>query len=742
MSDDDNQIWGAPVNSLSVKLKPNERAIRDHILWLIKPVIHTEYRDAQFEIASHFPDQGMQARLFILDEVDEAVAYAVTENLKGKNVYIGATLKDPDADPYSRTDISDFYVATAVPADVDENYNAVMERMAATIGHSELTVVTGTKPERRSHHWFRLAQVCSDNVEFKTIFETLVYGIGADKAVKDPARLMRLGGTISYPSQKKKDRGYNVELTTVIFQKGVDPLRESQILALEPVNFESTGRAVTVANRAQVDGEIVKDGFGKVVDGREQWFRNLVFAMIAMFQEQNGCDPRPDDIAQEAFRIFAQRCDTSDGRWTPNKLMRRINNTFRRFDAGHLSLKPIGQPRPAEAPPFQWGERLAAQAVGPQIKRDTNPDAANTTIVPKLKTLEELFVEYKPPHYLIEGILQKGYLYTPTGRSGSGKTVAAIRIGMDVAAGNPVGTFATEQCNVAFFAGENPALVTNRLIILCEKMGWDPKAIPFFTYSDTFKLDVGFDRVIEDADRIGGFGLIIVDTFSAYCRENGIEENDNNAMGKWVKDVLRKLSQLPGNPCIVALSHPNRSSGKNPATKDDLIPRGAYATLGEVDGNITVWREGNVIEIEAHAEKFRGAPFGALKMKMISALSDKYRDTKGKPLNEIYADYVTDDEIEREEDRQENTDITILRGMEDYFHDMDEWPSSRQLGARVGLSHQSISGRQKFLATAKGMKLVAKARRSQTAPYKLTDAGMDYLRELAAEAKDKFTIET
>lgn len=742
MSDGENNYWGSPNKPPSLGSDPTR--IGQHLEWFIEPARDFFLaKEALFELAFGPPDGGPHhARLFRLDEVDLAVRFASTENNKGNNFYLNCTLLEGTADRNKRSSAADFLASTVIVADVDENYNEVQKRMKDKVGNSMLTVITGNRPQRRSQHWFRLNEPCVWSDEHARAVDGLVYHIGADPKAKGSNRLRRLGGTVNWPSSDKKARGYVAELTTLIFEQAAElhTLEFFQTLTAGGSLWEYTGGT---SNRpAGPPNEIVRDGMNMITDGRETWFRNLVYAMMASFQSENGCDPRIEDIAPEALRIFAQRCDTRDGRWTQGRLMHRIENTFRRFDGGRLELRPIGQPQPADAPPFEWGQRLNDKAIGPQIKADTVSDAEQTTVVPKLKTLRELFKEYVPPDFVIEGVIQKGYLYTITGRSGHGKTVCFIRIGMDVALGNPIGPHNSEKCNVAFFAGENPALVTNRLIILCEKENIAADDVPFYTYSDTFKLDVGYQRVIEDAERIGGFGLIIVDTFSAYCRENNIEENDNNAMGKWVKDVLRHLTHLPGNPCVVALSHPNRSSGKTASSKEELIPRGAYATLGEVDGNITVWREGNAIEIDAHSEKFRGPPFQTIKMKMISALSDKYKDTKGKPMNEIYSAYTTDEEIEKEEERNENTDLTILRAMEDFFHEYDEWPSSREISDRCAISHVAIGNRQRFMASQKGLRLVAKTRRTQTAPYKLTKAGEEYLREIEQDRRSKFIIET
>lgn len=731
MSDDDFQqdasYWGSPKPPVAKETgpKPNKEAMRQHIEMLVAPA-RGSYDDALFEIA--YGAAPTNARLFGLDEVSEAVDFAAAQNLRTDNLYIGATLKLPDTPRDRRTSAANFYVGTAVPVDVDANYDAVRAAMVSKLHDSPLTVTTGTTPERRSHHWFLLNKPCDDAEEYGDAFAALVCSIGGDVKVKDAARVMRLGGTISWPDERKKAKGYKVELTQVWVNPSIDKVAIERLLSLEPVERYAEAKAGTPTG-LNFDGEIVLDGTGLVIDGRELFFRNYLYHLICKFQDENGADPAFEDVFEPAFAMFQRRV-ANPHEWPRQQLEKRARNTLRRLMADHLPTKSIsgGKWEPHQkADAADWWGSFKAQLPG--IQSDYK--------IPEIKTLHQLIKEYVPRSYVVDGVLRKGFLYTPTGRSGHLKTMAFIRIGVDVALGNSVGPYLTEQCNVAFMAGENPELVTDRLAMLCEKEGFPTDDLPFYVYQDTFKLDVGYKQVVADAERLGGFGLVIVDTFSAYCRVNDIDENDNPRMGKWTKDVLRQLTQLPGKPCVLAISHPAAAA----MTKLDLKPRGASATMGEVDGIITVWREGNIVEIEAHSEKFRGAPFN-LKMQMVVGKSDTMKDERGKPIEEIYGRVITQDDADKAEEDAERQDISILQGMEDYYHDNDEWPSARQLGSRLGITPERVSARQRFMASEKGLRHVAKTRRTKTSPYKLTKAGEEYMREIARDSQNKFIIDT
>jgi len=259
------------------------------------------------EIAYDDPDDGnpRHARLFALSELDEAADFAIGRNLAGCNVYVGAALRLESALRTKRCSGDDFYVATAVPVDIDRDYDATRARMAAVCGDG-LVVTTGLTPERRSQHWVRLDEPCDDLEEFAGAFSSLVHHIGADAKVKDGARLMRLGGTLSFPKSKRKiDAGYLTELTAVTVNGNARAANIEALARLAPVDGEpSPGREPGEAR----PGEIIRDSTGRVTDGRESYWRNLVLAQIGNFQAAHRADPTEEDIWELAYPIFFGRC--------------------------------------------------------------------------------------------------------------------------------------------------------------------------------------------------------------------------------------------------------------------------------------------------------------------------------------------------------------------------------------------------------------------------------------------------
>jgi hypothetical protein len=73
-----------------------------------------------------------------------------------------------------------------------------------------MIVDTGTVPHLRSHVYFKMSGAVTDAEQFRALNKSLQSSLGGDP-VQAPSHVMRLAGTINYPSPKKAARGYVVE---------------------------------------------------------------------------------------------------------------------------------------------------------------------------------------------------------------------------------------------------------------------------------------------------------------------------------------------------------------------------------------------------------------------------------------------------------------------------------------------------------------------------------------------------
>lgn len=727
--------WG---NSTPTKptdnLSPDPVAIRQHIDFLTKRAIG-HYDDALVEIAVDMGQGPNTARLFGLDEIDEIIAFAVRENMRRRNIYIGASLKTPDAPRDRRSSAQHFYVAFAVPADIDTNYDAVMQEMVSKVGNSGFTVITGRTPTRRSQHWFATLEPCEDGIEYAEAFAGLVQGIGADGKVKDAARIMRLGGTVSWPNERKQAKGYKDELTRVHINPGVQPIAIERLINLEPVS----GFAMSFAKDptgANFDGEIVHDGFGKITDGRELWFRNYVYHLLCDYQQKNGADPTAEELFEPAYKEFQRRC-ANPHEWTPQALLKRVRNTIRRLEQNQLPMKSVasGEWRQEQAVPFvAWAEPYIEDA--PKVTSDSVVQGLKVSEPeppPTIYEWPEWKASYRAPKFLVKGILQYGYVYTLTARPGHGKSAVALYLSFCVALGDMFCGHRCRKGRVLFCAGENAPDINVRSHILIEVMSLGNVELTISVIPKTFGLKNQYEFIKAYAEKMGGYDLIIIDTMQAFFPFE--EENSNTEMVKYAEQQIRPLTELPGNPCVLVLAHPNKT-----ASKDDLIPRGGSGFLGAIDGNLTLWKDGDtrMLELKPHAEKFRGAPFDPIFFQLVQQESSYLKDGDGDPVSSVYPRPVSEKDVERHEQQEASQEDKVLLGMHGYLKKYKEYGNSYDLEKHIGLTRRNINRIQQKLAHSKP-KLIE--RLTDKSPFRLTKKGEERVAELITKARDNFEID-
>jgi hypothetical protein len=264
-------------------------------------------------------------------------------------------------------------------------------------------------------------------------------------------------------------------------------------------------------------------------------------------------------------------------------------------------------------------------------------------IPPKLfQSSAEFVAGFVPPDYLIDGWLQRRYVYSLTAKTGDGKTTIALLVAAYVAKGRTLAGCEVEKGRVLIFAGENPDDVRTRWILLCEVLGEDPDQmdVVFMPFTANLSAEAVRAQIDAEATKAGPFALLIVDTSASYY--SGNDENDNVQLGHHAR-MLRSFVELPGGPTILVTCHP----AKNP-DMTNLLPRGGGAFLAEVDGNLVAIKDAStlLVEITTHG-KFRGPDFAPFTFKLVPAQSPKIIDSKGRKVWSIYAEAVSDAEQER-----------------------------------------------------------------------------------------------
>jgi hypothetical protein len=253
---------------------------------------------------------------------------------------------------------------------------------------------------------------------------------------------------------------------------------------------------------------------------------------------------------------------------------------------------------------------------------------------PTLLTKSEFVANFVPPDYLVDGILQRRFVYGLTGITGHGKTALALLIGRlvsDRANKSPrLGGHTVDHGNVVYFAGENPDDLRMRVIADDWREERDGSADTICFIPGTFSLDEMEAECRAKGARLGGkIDLVIVDTSAAYFF--GEDENGNVPAGAHARD-LRRLTELPGGPCVLVLCHPIKGAND----QSQLVPRGGGAFIAELDGNLTAWKSSDAL-IELWHNKMRGPGFEPITFLLEKVRCPALVDAKGRQIPSVRA---------------------------------------------------------------------------------------------------------
>jgi hypothetical protein len=186
-----------------------------HLYTLFAPEFVQAYPEAWIEIAYGHPHGKLDAaEIFSVFDLESAAEFAEKKNNDGYNVYVGAALRQGDQPPFGRA--TDTHVATASHVWIEYDGAGDDERISTNATERDLKpafiVTTGTTPHPRRHLYLRVDGHATPD-KIKAANTTLMEVFGSDN-VQNPSRIMRLAGTINFPSPKKQERGYVAELVT------------------------------------------------------------------------------------------------------------------------------------------------------------------------------------------------------------------------------------------------------------------------------------------------------------------------------------------------------------------------------------------------------------------------------------------------------------------------------------------------------------------------------------------------
>lgn len=527
---------------------------------------------------------------FPYTDTDAIVDFAVGMNRLGRNIYAVQNPIRQDASIEGGARDTDIVASFLLWCDCDDR-EASANLGNLTAPRWSYGVMTGTVPHKRPHAYWELKEPVTDMAAWTQTMRAIARRLKSDITVTNPSRVMRVGGTVNHPGANKVARGYAVELTT---------LHTYDDAPRPPVSFEAMQRSFGSVSETQQESR--RDGF-HVDTGQHSRIS--------------------DDELSEALRWCSEDGKKHFG-------VRRVSQTLAARGADRVAVEFIIR----QACPV-WDHNVEklidgafANVAARSASFDHKPADEGMPAGWKIQTSAQFVADFVSPEYLIEGVMQRGRLYTLTGPTGTGKTAFMVHAAYCIAAGQQVCGLEVEQGAVLYLAGENPDDVRARVIGTLEQMGMAAD-LPVYWVPGTFSIRHDMEALKAAAANIPNIVLVVVDTFQAYF--DGDDDNSNAKMLDFARAALRPVTQWPSKPCVVVPAHPVKD-----VRRGNIVPRGGSALLNEVDGNLTLWTVDGVSEVHWQG-KHRGPDFEPLYFECVRYESPQLLDYHGRQIPTVIA---------------------------------------------------------------------------------------------------------
>lgn len=539
------------MNTLAQALQPNLADIHAHFHALFHPAFTHQYPTAYIQIAYGHPNNGAvnEAQIWSAHDLRDAAKFAANKNAAGYNVYTSPALLQFDRDPPMKRAKDDRYLTSGF-AWVEFDGAGDAERVNAILKEKQiipaLIVTTGTTPHPRMHVYFKVADI-RDADQQKQINKAMQNLLGTD-AVSDACRLMRIAGTINYPTKKKADeRGYIAEVTSFHKVSDAPTYPAEQLLVLAPedelcpfVEYANSLRVNLGVYAGKSDDDLVAMLEASKVQG--QWHNNMRDAIASMVGKRW---PTP--------AIKAMCAPFAEGGFDDKDVAKLIDTAVAKYgnpdDAGENSTE-----HPKEEP---------------------KPKASSALALTYYNELSDP----PPKFWIMKFVLARGETSNWFGPPGVGKSVLMTDLAFHVAWGcDWRGYRSKECCGVVYIALERGGLVKRRLSAYMRKYG--APDLPIAVASNVVDLkNKGCVKLIVDTIREAEtrfdckVGLIVIDTISKGIAAGGGDEDKAKDVNVVLAN-LRRVEELT-NVHIACVGH----TGKD----EDRGHRGSNANLGDVD---------------------------------------------------------------------------------------------------------------------------------------------------------------
>jgi DNA-binding CsgD family transcriptional regulator len=584
-------------------IQPNPETMRQHLDALFSDAAN-EYPDGLCEIAwTDARGKLSRGRMFPMTKngFDEAVVHAIDVN-KEFNVYVGVNPRKPGT-PTGRANGESVEIAFSNFIDLDDgNAVAALPEKSRKLPGTFI-VITGREPSLRIHAYWKLDEPVRNLKAWESQQAAMAAHFLGDP-VTDAPRVMRLAGTVSYPSAKKIEKGYRPELVTLQIDEDRDPVCAHDLAAAYPLASHTTAAVnpASLSERLGVGGFNITPCISEIDAGKNLHnnSRNLVAHLVNKNYD--------DYFIQDYLTRILQ--PVSDG-GTINELPKLIASARQKFQA----------PDPADA-------KLQADDI----------DSFLALVIPPR---EMVLTPFLPTQGLVMLFAMRGI----------GKTHLSLGIGYAVASG---GTFlrwaAPKARRVLFIDGEMPAAtMQERIAAIVTGADKEVPSAGYLRIVTPDRQENGIPDLSTAAGQaaveaiLGNTELLILDNLSSLFRSG----RENEAEG-WVPVQAWLLSLRRRGVSVLFVHHAGKQGRQ----------RGTSYREDVLDTIISLRRPGDYqategARFEVHYEKSRGftgndaLPFEAQLETMEGAAKWTIKDLEDSRAEQV-ARYINDGYTQKE----------------------------------------------------------------------------------------------
>ncbi len=520
------------------------------------------------EIRSISTTGSANAARFALKNIDDAVQHAQAMNAAKQNIYMCINPIDPITDIPAGQAAKDTDILAAFYCFADADTAGAMENILSFAGPKfTMSIKTGTTPFARGHVYWQLEEPVQNLQAWREVQKSIAASLQTDPAVVNPSRIMRVAGTVSWPNQKKQDKGYVPELVTMRTEFSTDR---------DAVEFERMMRAfpkssAPVASSMDIDlGQQAMDrqmAVQNVLAG-DDWHLNMV-RLVGSYVNKGLADEEIHTIT-DSLTLAGYSVDE-----TRREVQKAID--------GARAKGWTPQPDPA-------AERM-----------DQQNQAMNIALEPtQSRTEDDTGHEWPTPYTMFDALSLprrewiygydyiKKYISVTASAGGIGKTSAIIVEALAIATGKDLlGVQVKQQTNTWIINLEDPiSEMQMRTLAAMQHYGITPDDVTgklFMDGEDTMQITLaaeGRDGLIQNDEllafmirkiKANNIGVVILDPFvSAHL----VNENNNGSV-QAVVAMLRKLARDTNSS--VQLVHHIRKGNGDDATIDSV--RGAGSLI-------------------------------------------------------------------------------------------------------------------------------------------------------------------